>query len=272
MVVAAGRVVGRARPGTALPVRPVKGQILELRTRERGGEPLDRIVRTPRCYLVGRGDGRVVLGRHDGGAGLRHHRHRRRRAPPARARLGGACPRPTSSSCARAVAGLRPGTPDNRPVIGEGDARAGSSGPPATGATASCWRPLTGEAVAELLAGGRLPEVAAGLGAGRFATAEVARMTSVRINGEPRRLPDGATVAEAVRESGVEPGGRGVAVALDGEVVPRGAVGQHAAGRGAGARGAPRRPGRRRHGVRRSPAASSARASCSAPAASATSR
>ena len=47
-------------------------------------------------------------------------------------------------------------------------------------------------------------------------------MTSVRINGEPRRLPAGATVAQAVRESGVEPGGRGVAVAVDGEVVPRG--------------------------------------------------
>ena len=47
-------------------------------------------------------------------------------------------------------------------------------------------------------------------------------MTSVNINGELRRLPEGATVAAAVRESGVEPGGRGVAVAVDGEVVPRG--------------------------------------------------
>jgi thiazole synthase len=47
-------------------------------------------------------------------------------------------------------------------------------------------------------------------------------VTSVTINGEPRRLPTGATVERAVRESGVEPSGRGVAVALDGEVVPRG--------------------------------------------------
>jgi thiazole synthase len=44
----------------------------------------------------------------------------------------------------------------------------------------------------------------------------------VTINGERHRLPADATVAHAVRESGVEPGGRGVAVALDGEVVPRG--------------------------------------------------
>jgi thiazole synthase len=43
----------------------------------------------------------------------------------------------------------------------------------------------------------------------------------IELNGEPRRLPAGATLADAVRESGagVEP--RGVAVALDGEVVPR---------------------------------------------------
>ena len=44
-------------------------------------------------------------------------------------------------------------------------------------------------------------------------------MTSVTLNGEPRKLPDGATVETAVRELG-EPG-RGVAVAVDGEVVPR---------------------------------------------------
>ena len=62
VVVAAGAWSPALAPGQALPVRPVKGQILELRTRGGGGEPLARIVRTPRCYLVGRGDGRVVLG------------------------------------------------------------------------------------------------------------------------------------------------------------------------------------------------------------------
>ena len=43
----------------------------------------------------------------------------------------------------------------------------------------------------------------------------------IDLNGEPVLLPDGAGLVDAVRESGVEPGGRGVAVALDGEVVPR---------------------------------------------------
>ena len=43
----------------------------------------------------------------------------------------------------------------------------------------------------------------------------------VELNGEPRELGGGATLADAVRASGAEPGGRGVAVALEGEVVPR---------------------------------------------------
>jgi len=43
----------------------------------------------------------------------------------------------------------------------------------------------------------------------------------IELNGEPRELPDGATLADAVSESGAEAGARGVAVALDGEVVPR---------------------------------------------------
>lgn len=43
----------------------------------------------------------------------------------------------------------------------------------------------------------------------------------VELNGEARELPAGATVADAVRASGAEPRGRGLAVALDGEVLPR---------------------------------------------------
>jgi len=45
----------------------------------------------------------------------------------------------------------------------------------------------------------------------------------VRLNGEERELGDGATVASAVALLGVEPQARGVAVAVDREVVPRGA-------------------------------------------------
>ncbi len=44
----------------------------------------------------------------------------------------------------------------------------------------------------------------------------------IDLNGEARELPPGATLAVAVRASGAESDTRGVAVALDGEVVPRG--------------------------------------------------
>ena len=41
----------------------------------------------------------------------------------------------------------------------------------------------------------------------------------VQVNGQPAELPDGATVADAVRVVGVDGERRGVAVAVDGEVV-----------------------------------------------------
>jgi len=47
-------------------------------------------------------------------------------------------------------------------------------------------------------------------------------MPAVLLNGDERQLPEGATVADAVRVTGAAGEGRGVAVALEGEVVPRG--------------------------------------------------
>ena len=42
----------------------------------------------------------------------------------------------------------------------------------------------------------------------------------VRLNGEPRELPDGTSLAEAV--AGLTPAATGVAAAVNGDVVPRG--------------------------------------------------
>ena len=42
----------------------------------------------------------------------------------------------------------------------------------------------------------------------------------VKLNGEPRDLPDGSTVTQAVAELAATPAG--VAAAVNGEVVPRG--------------------------------------------------
>jgi sulfur carrier protein len=45
----------------------------------------------------------------------------------------------------------------------------------------------------------------------------------VTVNGESRELPAGATVASVVELLSAAPHGRGVAVAVAGQVVPRGA-------------------------------------------------
>jgi sulfur carrier protein len=47
-------------------------------------------------------------------------------------------------------------------------------------------------------------------------------MMQVVLNGESQELPDGATVEDAVIATGAPADGRGVAVALDRDVVPRG--------------------------------------------------
>jgi sulfur carrier protein len=43
----------------------------------------------------------------------------------------------------------------------------------------------------------------------------------VELNGNPAELEPGATVVDAVDATGADPERRGVAVAIDGEVVPR---------------------------------------------------
>ncbi len=45
----------------------------------------------------------------------------------------------------------------------------------------------------------------------------------VVLNGEPREAPEGATVADLVAAEGIEPDRSWIAVALNSEVVPRGA-------------------------------------------------
>lgn len=44
---------------------------------------------------------------------------------------------------------------------------------------------------------------------------------TIWLNGEQRDLPAGTSLTTAVEVTGAEPGKRGIAVAVDGEVVPR---------------------------------------------------
>jgi len=105
-------------PDARPPVRPVKGQILELRSP--GGEaPCERIVASERVYLVPRPDGRLIVGAtvEERGfdnavtAGGVHEllREAYRLLPDV-----------AEMELVEAMAGLRPGTPDNLPLVGPG--------------------------------------------------------------------------------------------------------------------------------------------------------
>jgi len=111
---AAGWLPEVARP----PVRPVKGQILTLRD-STGRPPAERIVVSERVYLVPRADGRLVAGATVEELGF-----------DTRVTAGGvlellreayrALPDIAELELERAVAGLRPATPDNAPIVGAG--------------------------------------------------------------------------------------------------------------------------------------------------------
>src|SRR5918997_804976 len=109
----------RGLPEDALPpVRPVKGQILELRARA-GARLAERIVRTPRCYVLDRGDGRVVIG-----ATVEERGFDTTVTADGVYRLLEAAwevlPDVGELELVEARAGLRPGTPDNGPALGWG--------------------------------------------------------------------------------------------------------------------------------------------------------
>ncbi len=134
-----------ARP----PVRPVKGQILELRSMD-GTPPCERIVASERVYMVPREDGRLIVGAtvEERGfetavtAGGVHELLREAyRLLPEVAEL----------ELLDAIAGLRPGTPDNLPRVGLGEIEGLVL---ATGhyRNGILLAPRTGEAVADLLA------------------------------------------------------------------------------------------------------------------------
>ena len=121
-VLACGAWSGRSRwlPEHARPaVRPVKGQILELRSPGGGEAPISRIVASERVYLVPRADGRLVAGatvEEQGfdtavtAGGVHELLREAYRLLPELAEM----------ELVEAMAGLRPGTPDNLPVVGPG--------------------------------------------------------------------------------------------------------------------------------------------------------
>jgi glycine oxidase len=168
VVLATGAWSGRSRwlPQAARPpVRPVHGQVLQLRGS--ASEPVsERIVVTQWVYVVPRADGRVVVGAtvEERGfdltvtAGGVHELLREAyRVLPEIAEL----------ELSEAIAGLRPGSPDNAPMIGPG---AVPGLVLATGhfRNGILLAPITADAVAALLTGEEPPAPAAAMAPGRF--------------------------------------------------------------------------------------------------------
>jgi glycine oxidase len=175
VVLAAGAWAGAAEwlPADAgPPVRPVKGQILELRALD-GEAPCQRILASERVYLVPRPDGRLIAGATTEERGF-----------DATVTAGGVhellreayrlLPDVAEMELVEAMAGLRPGTPDNLPLIGRGALE---------GLVLACGHyrngillaPLTGEVVADVLAGEDPPESLAAADPARFAGVGVSR-------------------------------------------------------------------------------------------------
>jgi glycine oxidase len=136
-----------ARP----PVRPVKGQVVELRARDGEEPPTSRILASERVYLVPRGDGRLIAGATAEEMGF-----------DTTVTAGGVhellreayrlLPEIAEMELLDATAGLRPGTPDNLPIVGPGavDGLVLATGHYRNGILLA---PHTAQAVADLLAG-----------------------------------------------------------------------------------------------------------------------
>jgi glycine oxidase len=162
----AGLLPAELRP----PVRPVKGQILTVRGAV--AEPLcERIVVTERVYIVPRDDGRIVIGATVEELGF-----------DVRVTAGGvhellreayrALPDVGELELVETLAGLRPGTPDNAPLVG----RSGVGGLLlATGhfRNGILLAPVTAAAIADLLTGAEPPSELASANPERFDRAVV---------------------------------------------------------------------------------------------------
>ncbi|SOD58727.1 glycine oxidase [Streptomyces zhaozhouensis] len=183
-VVAAGSRSGRLAglpPEVAVPVRPVKGQILRLRDLPDRPPLLTRtvraVVRGEAVYLVPRENGELVLGATS-----------EERGWDTEVTAGGVyrllrdahalVPGITELPLVENRAGLRPTTPDNGPLLGP-TALPGLQLATGHHRNGVLLAPLTGEAMAASLTGGALPEPARPFHAGRFTDAGAALRSGV---------------------------------------------------------------------------------------------
>jgi glycine oxidase len=157
-------------PEAVPPVRPVKGQIIRLRGPAR--DPVLRtcirgLVRGTHLYCVPRADGRIVVGATQEEMGFDTSVTAEGIHTLLRDTVD-LCPGLADLELIETSAGLRPGTPDNGPVVGAG----GLNGLiVATGhfRHGILLTPITAEAVVALVGGEALPDELVPFGPGRFA-------------------------------------------------------------------------------------------------------
>lgn len=113
----AGAWAAEIVPGS-FQTRPVKGQMLSLIPKHGTHFPLRHVVRSEACYLVPRGDGKIVIGStlEDAGFNKQVHPETIQRLHQAAAIL---MPELGEGRILEAWAGLRPASPDSLPMIGE---------------------------------------------------------------------------------------------------------------------------------------------------------
>jgi glycine oxidase len=106
---------GRSPAGFLVPTRPVKGQMLCVVMPQK--ELVRHVIRTPDVYLIPRSDGRLVIGATQEEAGFD-----KQTVPETIQKLRQAAldlvPKLAEARILEAWAGLRPGTPDNLPILG----------------------------------------------------------------------------------------------------------------------------------------------------------
>jgi glycine oxidase len=147
-VLAAGAWSAR-RLAKRLPVRPVKGQTLRLR----GPLPATRIIQSERVYVVPRASGETVLGATIEDASFDDASTDEATELLLRQAIR-AVPAVADLELVEASASLRPGTPDDGPLIGEWEGLLVASGHYRNGILLA---PITADAVAALLAGDDAP-------------------------------------------------------------------------------------------------------------------
>lgn len=159
IVLAAGAWTAR-RLAPLLPVRPVKGQTLRLR----GPLPATRIIRSEHVYVVPRASGETVLGATVEDAGYDETPTDEATQLLLRQAIR-AVPAVADLELVEAVASLRPGTPDDGPLIGDWDGFVVATGHFRNGILLA---PITADAVAAILTGDEPPPEAAPFDPNRF--------------------------------------------------------------------------------------------------------